>query len=238
MSFETMNTPSIYIIILNWNQYDLTKDCLLSLKDCRYDNYEIVVVDNGSIDGSADRIRQEFSNVIVIQNKTNLGFSGGNNTGIEYALKRNANYIYLLNNDTEVHPDFLNKAREVIDVQKNTVIVGSTCFYYDDPNIVWFSGGKMNWNTGDVIDPRAGLPLPKNNNESELVDEVAGAGMLVDASFLKLFGSLDEKFFIYFEETDLCRRAINQGYDVRWCSESKTWHKVSKTFGETSLIME
>ena len=96
MSFETMNTPSIYIIILNWNQYDLTKDCLLSLKDCRYDNYEIVVVDNGSIDGSADRIRQEFSNVIVIQNKTNLGFSGGNNTGIEYALKRNANYIYLL----------------------------------------------------------------------------------------------------------------------------------------------
>ena len=106
-------SPKVSIITLTWNSYEVTRDCLLTLKKLDYPNFEIVVVDNGSTDGSQQQLAREFPDVRRICNATNLGFAGGNNVGIRDALARDADYLLLLNNDTIVSPSFL---RELIRV--------------------------------------------------------------------------------------------------------------------------
>ena len=90
-------SSSLAIIIVNWNGYQCSKSCLLSLRDLKYQNYEIILVDNGSADKSGDRLKEEFPEVRLISLKTNTGFTGGNNAGIEYALKAKKDLIMLLN---------------------------------------------------------------------------------------------------------------------------------------------
>ncbi len=96
--------PKIFIIILNWNGKNDTLECLDSAREIDFENYEIVVVDNGSEDDSVQAIRSKYKDVIIIENGANLGFAEGNNVGIEYALLHEADYIFLLNNDTVVDP--------------------------------------------------------------------------------------------------------------------------------------
>src|SRR5205823_1889527 len=113
--------PRVGIIILNWNSYQVTSECLLSLRKLNYPNTEIVLVDNGSSDDSADRLQNEFPEIRVLRNPENLGFPGGNNVGIRYVLDRGADYLLLLNNDTVVQPDFL---RELVQVAESDATIG------------------------------------------------------------------------------------------------------------------
>jgi len=228
---------SVYIIILNWNQKDLTLECLRSLEKVIYTNYKIILVDNGSVDGSVQQIQTEYPNLCILKNKDNLGFSGGNNVGIQYALDNKCDYIYLLNNDTEVEPSFLDEVVNVLDNDQSIGIAGSTVFYFEPSDIVWYAGGHANWISGDMLDPRVGKKIDLENCKIEDVDEVAGAGMLVRKEALKEVGLLNEDFFIYFEETDLCQRIKKNGQRVVWAPKSLVWHKVSSSFGEESPVM-
>ena len=99
--------PKVSIIILTWNSYDVTRDCLLSLRKIDYPAFEVVLVDNGSVDGSGKKLAQDFPEVRVILNEKNLGFTGGNNVGMRDVLARGTDYLLLLNNDTIVAPNFL-----------------------------------------------------------------------------------------------------------------------------------
>lgn len=232
-----MHYPSVCVVIVNWNQKGLTNECLDSMKNVTYPDVKIIVVDNGSADGSVEYLRGRHPDVHYIANTENLGFSGGNNVGIEYALAEGCDYIYLLNNDTEVAPDFLSTIVAVAEGNSTIGIAGSTAFYFSSPDVVWYAGGHANWVSGDMIDPRAGKRLGTDLPRLEDVDEVAGAGMLVRRKVIEDVGTLDPRFFIYFEETDWCQRAKKKGWRVVWAPESKVWHKVSMTFGELSPVM-
>ena len=195
------------------------------------------MVDNASEDGSANLISLKYPELLLFKNEENLGFSGGNNIGIDYAVEEGSDYVYLLNNDTEVDPDFLNEIVEVAEKDKNIGVAGSTAYYFEPSDIVWYSGGHANWTSGDMLDPRVGKKINTDLCSIEDVDEVAGAGMLIRASSIKKVGTLNADFFIYFEETDLCQRIKKLGERVVWVPKSIIWHKVSMAFGEESPVM-
>jgi len=232
-----MNHPSVCIVIVNWNQKGLTEECLKSLKNITYARAKTVVVDNGSTDGSIEYLRERYPEIKYISNAENLGFSGGNNVGIEYAVAEGFDYIYLLNNDTEVDSNFLTDIITATQKDPKIGIAGSTVFYFSSPDTVWYAGGHANWISGDMLDPRVGKQLTVDELPLEDVDEVAGAGMLIKRQVIEDVGVLDPSFFIYFEETDWCQRAKKYGWRVVWVPESKVWHKVSMTFGELSPVM-
>lgn len=233
----TAEQPLVHVIILTWNQKELTDACLASMRAVTYGNYRIVVVDNGSVDDSVDFLRAKYPEAIYLETGSNLGFSGGNNVGIKYALEDGAEWVYLLNNDTEVDPRFLDEVMTIAQTDSKIGIVGSTCFYFEPADIIWFAGAHADWLTGDMIDPRVGKTMPATLPVMEDVDETAGAGMLVRRAVIDQVGLLDPAFFIYFEETDWCQRTKRAGWRVVWAPLSKVWHKVSMTFGELSPEM-
>ena len=132
----------ISIIIVNWNQKFLTEQCLISLKNINNINFNIILVDNGSNDDSVLFFKEKYPYLTIISNRENLGFTGGNNVGITQAINFGSKYVYLLNNDTEVDVNFLLESINVAISDKKIGIVGSSVFYYNPSNIMWFSGGQ------------------------------------------------------------------------------------------------
>jgi GT2 family glycosyltransferase len=135
-----MIEPKVGIVIINWNGLSDTIECLRSLENIRYHNYNVIVVDNNSYGNDAATLKNEFSNIKLIELKKNLGFANANNVGILIALSEKADYILLLNNDTIVDADFL---LEMIKIAETDARIGILCpkmYYYDDRNRFWFAG--------------------------------------------------------------------------------------------------
>ena len=196
----------IAIILLNWNGYDDTSDCIRSLSGINYDNYEIVVVDNGSVDGSPDRLANEFPRVKLIRNKENLGFAEGNNVGMRYALANNFDYVLILNNDTVVEPNFLAILINEAESKKDIGVVGPKIVYYDDPKIIWFGGGAINKYTSRNINIGLDEPDRGQFDGTKEAEFVTGCAMLVKAEALKRAGLFDPDFFNCMEDLDLACR--------------------------------
>ncbi|MCX5751936.1 MAG: glycosyltransferase family 2 protein [Candidatus Saganbacteria bacterium] len=223
--------PKVGIILLNWNQYQDTKECLASLSKINYPNYKIVVVDNDSKDGSVDRLEKEFPSPLFIRNRENLGFTGGNNVGIQRALEESADYVLLLNNDTIVKPDFLDVLVKAAEKDPQIGVVGPKIYYYDHPDTIWFAGGGINHLTGQTY--HFGLNKVDNgefDTEKE-VDFVTGCAFLVKAPVLKKVGVLDDDYFFSHEDVDLCWRIKKAGYMLKYVPTAIIYHKFAKSAG-------
>lgn len=221
--------PLVHVIILNWNGWRDTLDCLASLQKLDYPNYAVMVVDNGSTDGSDDKIREACPDVALLQTGANLGFAGGNNRGIEHALERGADYVWLLNNDTVVDPKALETLVEEAMSEGSIGMVGSKVYYHEPPDLIWFAGGKIDRLTAKTS--HAGM----NERDGEEwsvprdVDYASGCSLLVSEKVLRSVGLMDTRFFLYFEETDWAIRARKKGWRIRYQPSSKVWHKVSRS---------
>lgn len=218
--------PLVSILILSWNGKDDTVDCLESLRQIDYPNYKVILVDNGSSDGLAEIIHTNFSETIFIRNKENLGFAGGNNIGIRYALSQSSDYVLLLNNDTIVHPSFLSK---LVDIGEEYDEIGmlSPIIYYDAPSdCLWFYRGEINWKNGfayhcELDDARK---LTEHIYDSEYL---AGCSLLVKRQVIESIGLLDQRFFAYYEDVDWCLRCKRAGWKITVVPSSIIWHKLS-----------
>jgi GT2 family glycosyltransferase len=221
--------PKVAIIILNWNGKEDTIECLESLKHITYPNYEILLVDNGSTDGSVGCFRERYPGMEIIENGENLGFAEGNNVGIRRAMDDGADYVLLLNNDTVVDPEFLGELVKVAESDPKIGIVGPIIYYYDEPSKIQYGGGKVNWWIGRpyhcLIDE---IEDDKLGSMSTEVDFVTGCCILIN---IKIGNNIffDEKYFAYFEDADLCVRLQREGYKLICNKSSKIWHKVSKS---------
>ena len=219
----------VYIIVLNWNGKDDTIECVRSLQKINYNNYKIVVVDNGSEDDSVSEIKKQFSKVEIIENKKNLGFAGGNNVGIKYAINSGADYVLLINNDTTVEEDFLSELVEAGESDKKIGILGSKICFYSDPNRIWFAGGKVNWlkNKGTHI----GLDQIDNGQYDKIkeTDYLTGCCLLIKREVVEKIGVLAEDYFLYYEDTDFSLRTKNAGYKPIYVPKSKIYHKISRS---------
>lgn len=189
-----MRTQKVFIIVLNWNGYEVTRDCLESLQKVAYANFKVIVVDNGSIDSSPERLRKEFRGLTVIENRKNLGFTGGNNVGIRYALEHGTDYILLLNNDTVVAPTFLSELVGVAESDERIGILNPKIYYFDLPETIWYAGGTFSMLRGFArhIGHRQ-VDKPRYNKRRE-VTFVSGCAFFVKAGVVRQVGLLDEHF--------------------------------------------
>src|SRR5579872_3284426 len=140
--------PLIFIILLNWNGKKDTLACLESLQKVRYSSFQTIVVDNGSTDDSVHAIRTRYPEISLIETGENLGFAGGNNCGIQYALEKGADFIFLLNNDTEVDPDILTSFVSACDNNPQIGILGAKLYLFDQRNQFDHFGGYWNRKKG------------------------------------------------------------------------------------------
>ncbi len=228
---------SIYIIVLNWNGKSDTLTCLNSLQSLTYTNANIVIVDNGSIDDSVAVIKAHYPDLTLIETGHNLGYAEGNNVGIRYALEHHADYILLLNNDTTVAPDFLDQLATAAEQNTAVGVFAATLFYMDQPDTVWFAGAQWNAQTLTFTYPYQDEKLPAHITTD--TDYACGAALFFRADVARNIGLLDARFFLVWEESDWCLRAIRAGYGCQLVPSASVWHKVGASFdGESSPLRQ
>ncbi len=210
--------PKVFIVILNYNGKDVIKKCLASVFKVDYPNFEVVIVDNNSSDGSFEMAKSTFSKASFIKNEENLGFSAGNNIGIRFAIERMADYVLILNPDTEVEKDFLVKLVEEGEKDKNTGII-SPVIFSEVTKEAWFSCGKINW-----LRMRSWHERGIKKEESYQTEFITGCAMLVKKEVFKKIGLFDENFFLYWEDVDFSLRAKKAGFKNRTVSSSWIYH--------------
>lgn len=227
--------PGVTVVVLNWNGCDDTLACLASLQRCTYPALRILVVDNGSSDGSEEAIRAAHPDVDFLQTGSNLGFAGGNNAGTERALADGADFVLLLNNDTEVDPDFVEPLVEAALADERVGIVGSSIAYAHDPSRLWaFGGGRFDVATGWVRHVQQEVDPATLGTRGTRHYYITGCTMLLRRELVETVGMLDTSYFHFCEDVDLCLRAEKQGYRVTVAPRSRLIHKVSATTGVSS----
>lgn len=225
-----MFQPKIVIVILNWNRPADTLECLESIKKIDYPHYEIVIVDNGSADDSVVQIKQHYPTICIIENGENLGYAEGNNRGMIEALKRNADYILLLNNDTVVHPDLLKEFAQAATSHPTGGIFGAKIYFYDDPVLIWHAGGDID-SHGRCFHIGCGeTDLEKKRDAIVPIGYACGCAILIKSEVIQKIGMLSPQFFLIWEEIDFCFRARNAGYECFFVPKAKLWHKISISF--------
>lgn len=225
--------PLVYIIVLNYNNLHDTAETLDSVLRLDYKNCRVLLVDNGSEEGIIKKIREKYSNIRIIETGKNLGYAGGNNVGIRIALKENADYIFILNNDVVLESDVLKKLVEVMEKNSDCAACQPLVKFYEDRKKIWSAGTQM-----FLFYPRLYLKGKKEVKKDifEAPFGLSGCAMLVRASVLKEVGLFDEKLFLMHEETDWCIRAKKKGYRLLVVSNAVAYHKVSATLGFLSDV--
>ncbi len=220
------NGSDAWVVVPNWNGEDIIAECLNSLQAQSHPS-TIVVVDNGSADQSIKIIETDFPDVVLIKNPVNLGFSGGVNTGIRYALERGADTVALFNNDAVADKDWLKHLSEALE---------------DDP-VVGIATGKLLRMSGQYLDSTGqlysvwGAPFPRGRNQKDegqfdsqtRVFGATGGATLYRATMLQEIGIFDERFFAYYEDDDISFRARLVGWEIEYVPAATALHHVSAT---------
>jgi GT2 family glycosyltransferase len=250
-------TGEVGIVILNWNNWEDTIECVKSVLKLRYNHYFLFIVDNFSTDHSIAEICNylrennvnfgltselnlnfftlEKSNVTIVKSGYNKGYSGGNNIALKYIIANNlAEYIWLLNNDTVVDENALLTMVEMADSDPAIGIVGSKILDFQKRDqIQTAGGGKVDYSRG--ITAHIGLFQPQNWDEQEKLDFVTGASMLIKRQLIERIGYLNDAYFLYWEDVDYSFRTVENGYKLAYCKNSMVWHKESATTGRESV---
>ena len=228
--------PSVWIVVLNWNGRTDTLDCLRSLRKLRYPERRIVVVDNGSTDGSIATLRAEASDASIelIESGVNLGYAGGNNLGIRRALERGADFILVLNNDTVVDPMLLDELVNAADRHLGAGCFGPWILYMHDPDRLWCTRSEWDPEASAFTAPGKGRLASELPQEAVSTEYVCGAALFFRAGVARQIGLLDERFFLVYEDSDWCFRARRGGFECLIVPSARVWHKVGTSFGSES----
>ena len=222
-----MKEPKIAIIIINWNTYQLTFNCLKSLEACTYKNKTFFFVDNGSTDDSGDKIALEFPDINYIQNEINEGFTGANNIALKVILKQNFDYVLLLNNDTEVKPNFLTRLEASMNFDENLAATQPLILDFPNKNTIWNAGGSFNSFFGLSKTRFKGMIYKPKLKIDTSTEWISGCCILVKIAVIHEVGLLDNRFFAYFEDVDWSIRMTNLGYKLGVVPKSIIYHHSS-----------
>ena len=224
-----MKKDLVSVIIVNWNGKKWLGKCLNSLYKQTYRNFEIIFVDNASVDGSVEFVKEFYPKVKIIINKENLGFAGGNNVGYENSIGK---YIMLLNNDTFVTKDFLEILVDYLDRNKNVGIVQPKMYLTRGEKLL-DSAGSFLTKTGFL--KHTGFVTDRGQyNQIKEIFSAKGACMLIKKELIEKIGFFDEDYFAYFEETDFCWRAWLAGYKTVFLPQAVIYHDMGLTSGKFS----
>ena len=214
----------VAIILLNWNSYEHTANCIESLSAVRPTNFDIIVVDNGSTDGSGTALQNKFNHIIYLPNATNEGFAGGNNRGFAYAIEHDYAYSLMLNNDVFVEPNFLDLLVTYLEANPEVGAIQPKIFFNSNRQKVWNGGSYflswMGWTYSKNYMRTAG---PAQSKFAQ-VDWITGCALLVRTSIVKQIGALNDHFFIYYEDVDFSFRIRAAGYKLMFHPNSVIYH--------------
>ena len=224
VSMKSNSLPKVAILLVNWNGYALTKACLESLKEVQYSNFQTILVDNGSRDGSGERLKSEFSEIELLTSPENIGFTGGNNLGIQWALDHAYDQVLLLNNDTLVEPDFLDPLVSFLEQNTDYGAVQPKIMFEAERDKLWNAGGgyfkglEMTWSIG------SGKTDEGQFDQEKDTPWITGCAILVRAEAIRQAGMLDNRFFAYYEDVEWSFRIKKSGFRLRYLPQSKIYH--------------
>jgi len=228
---------TVAAVVLSYNGETDTLECLRSLAELRAPGgLDTIVVDNASTDGTVKAVRERFPGVELIASPRNLGFSGGNNLGIERALELGSDWILVLNNDTTVAPNALERLLAAAESHPSAGILSPVIFFTDPGDVLWFGGARF--------DPRRGYSgrmehyrrrAPAHLNTPVSVDFVTGAAMLISRGAIQRVGAFDPDYFFLYEDVDLSLRVRAAGMELLLVPDAKVWHRVTASLGGREL---
>jgi GT2 family glycosyltransferase len=234
---------NVWIVVLTWNNYADAAECLASLATIRYPNYCVLLVDNGSTDGTPERVRAAFPDVTLLQNSTNLGTPAGYNVGFRYALDRGADYVLMCHNDMTLDPDLVTHLVQADSVRQAGILV-PIVYYQQRPEQVWSAGARYRrFPPAVVMEKRVFTPASGYHQ----LEYAIGCGILISRKAFVLAGFLDETYRFAYEDLDLSKRVREAGLLILQVRHAKAWHKVSRTtkpgsalfwevFGESGVL--
>ncbi len=220
------STPeiSIAIILVNWDGYAYTKACLDSLEKVPEPAFQVILVDNGSQNSEGEQLKAQFPQVHLIANQDNLGFTGGNNVGIRYALEQGFEQVLLLNNDTTVAPSFLKELQTTLD-QPGQGVAQPLILFANATQTLWSAGGKWNSLFGRAITLGDRVPIEKYRVGTKTLDWATGCCMLVSRAALLEAGLLNEAYFAYFEDVEWSLRIRKAGFRIGLAENALIYHE-------------
>jgi len=221
--------PRVAIIVVNYNGFDHSLECVESLLLLDYPNYSIIFVDNGSTDKSGDAINAHYCDKITyLSTSINGGVTKGNNAGIEHALTNNFEYVLFLNNDTLVYKNFLSTMIRKHE-DEGTLVVPKIICHYDTERLDHFIGTQFNWFSAQ---PTNYTPYPLDSPALNVSMDVAVAStccLLVPLNVIRIIGGMDENYFMYYDDSDFTIRARRAGFRIIYEPESIIYHKCNMT---------
>jgi GT2 family glycosyltransferase len=222
---STNAAPRVAVQILTWNRVDELVPCLESFSCLEYPNYQVIVLDNGSVDETIETVKRDYPWVTLIENGANLGFCRGNNVGLRYVLEQGFDYVLLLNSDTMVLPNLLSELVAVMQSDPKIGIAGAKNLLMENPSYTWGKYGKVTW--GPMLVKTMGRYQPDWNLQEppQDVDWVIANGCLVSRQALHEVGVFDEDFWQCNEDVDWSYRARNAGYRVVYVDRAAILHK-------------
>jgi GT2 family glycosyltransferase len=224
--------PAWYAVVLSWNGREDTMRCLESLEKVTHPRLQIVCVDNGSDDGSQEAVRARFPRVHLIEAGANLGYSGGNNLGIGWALEHGSAWVMLVNNDVTVAADVVDGFMRAARLHPRAGILAGKVFFADRPRTIWFAGQRVSELLGYSGRPR-GHGRADSGRYSHVCEtgRAVGALMAISREAIEAVGLLDEELFAYVEDVDWALRVRRAGMQVLFAPHARAWHRVSASTG-------
>ncbi|HTR81284.1 MAG TPA: glycosyltransferase family 2 protein [Bacteroidota bacterium] len=209
----------VAIVVLNWNGFHDTVECVRSLLQISYDRFEIIIVDNASTDGSPDKLEHLFPKIVVLRRQTNGGYAAGNNDGIRFALRLGADFILLINNDVVVDKNFLEPLVDILDKKEDVGVVTCKAFFAGQGTLTYCTAGRFsNFRC-------SGAPLPKRLEDTESeVTYISGCILLIRKEVFHKVGFLEEKFFMYFEDMEFSNR-VRRVFKLYYTPSGVVFHK-------------
>jgi GT2 family glycosyltransferase len=225
--------PSVYTIVLNYNNYNDTVETIESVLSLNYDSNFILLIENSSDKTIIQKIRTTYPNLSIIENKKNLGYAGGNNIGIQAAIASGAEYIFLLNNDVKLEKDVLEKCVSAMEKSPGCGACQPVIVASQNKGIIWSAGTHLFFGYPRLF--LKGTKLQKNGIKPAPFG-LAGCAILFRRTALQKTGLFDERLFLFHEETDWCIRAKKMDFSLLIISNAVVCHKISTTIGMFSKI--
>lgn len=228
---------SVYAIVLNWNNYEDTKECIKSLKESIYNNLKIVLVDNNSQDGSVDQLEQKYINdktTYIIRNKQNYGFARGINVGIKYALHNNADFVFLLNNDAVVDKGCISNLATAVSSDDRIAAAAPLIYYYNSKDVIWQGRTYFSFLRTGTKSPDKNKLIRNYPEGPHEASTVGGCAVLIRHQIFEEMGLFDPVFFFYGEDVDFSIRVRHAGFKLIIVPSAKAWHKIADIAQERS----
>lgn len=241
----------VFVSIINFNGRENTLDCLDSIKKAEKNSFDlnVVVIDNGS--SEKFDLPKNYSEVILLKNSKNLGFSGGHNIGIKYALRSGADYILILNNDTVVDNNLISELLKTANLNEDIGIIAPKIYFYpgfefhkdgykkeEKGRVLWYAGGEMDWK--NVVGHHRGVDEVDHGRYEKIeeTDFASGCCFLIKREVLEKVGLFDEKYFLYYEDNDLSQRVKRKGFKIIYNPKAILWHKNAGSVGGSGSSLQ